>query len=73
MGPFVTILTGSELLAALGDDDTAVLVYDTATTPVPHAPGADWLTVRDGRIVRMKIVFDRLPFETARARRPAPS
>ena len=33
MGPFVQILTGSELVAAFGDDDKAVVMYDTQTLP----------------------------------------
>lgn len=48
------------------DDTTAVLVYDTATVPVAHVPGAECHTVVDGRITELRIVFDRLPFETAR-------
>ena len=66
MGPFVGILTGSRLLAAFGNDTTAVLVYDAATRPVAHAPAAECLTVADGRITDLKIVFDRLPFDAAR-------
>ena len=33
MGPFAQILTRSELIAAFGDADTAVLIYDTDTIP----------------------------------------
>ena len=66
MGPFVEILTSSNLVAAFGDETTAVLMYDTDTRPVKDAPGAECLTVRDGKIVQMRIIFDRLPFEAAR-------
>ena len=66
MGPFAQILTRSELLAAFGDDTTAVLMYDTDTMPVSGAPGAECLTVVDGRITHMWIIFDRTPFEAAR-------
>jgi hypothetical protein len=69
MGPFVGILTGSHLVAAFGDDETAVVVYDTDTLPVKNAPGAECVTVRGGKITHMRIIFDRLPFQTAR--RPA--
>lgn len=71
MEPFTRIVTRSELLAAFGDERTAVLVYDTATVPVADAPGAEHLTVVDGRITRMRIIFDRLPFEAARRGAPA--
>ncbi|MFE5502987.1 nuclear transport factor 2 family protein [Amycolatopsis japonica] len=67
MGPFTEILTGSTLLSAFGDETTALLMYDTATLPVASAPGAELLTVREGRIVELRIVFDRAPFDAARA------
>jgi hypothetical protein len=73
MGPFAGIATGSRLIAAFGDAGQAVVVYDTATRAVPDAPGAEYVTVADGRITYMRIIFDRLPFEAARqaAARPA--
>jgi SnoaL-like domain len=71
MGPFVQILTRSELVAAFGDDQQAVVMYDTDTVPVTNAPGAECVTVHDGKITHMRIIFDRLPFEEARrAARP---
>ncbi len=66
MGPFAQILTRSSLIAAFGDDAKAVLMYDTDTVPVQDAPGAECLTVRDGKINHMRIIFDRLPFDAAR-------
>jgi SnoaL-like protein len=66
MGPFVEILEGARLLAAFGDDDTAVVVYDTETVPVASAPGAECVTVADGKIVYSRFVFDRAPFMAAR-------
>jgi ketosteroid isomerase-like protein len=66
LGPFAQMLIGSELLAAFGDQTRAVLVYDTRTPPVASAPGAECLTVRDGKIAYNRFIFDRLPFEAAR-------
>ena len=66
LGPFAQMLIGSELLAAFGDQAKAVLVYDTRTPPVASGPGAECLTVRDGKIVHNRFIFDRLPFEAAR-------
>ena len=60
------MLVGAGPLAAFGDERTAVLMYDTDTVPVKDAPGAECLTVEDGKIVAMRIVFDRLPFDAAR-------
>ena len=66
MGPFVQILIGSELVAAFGDDEKAVVMYDTETVPVKSAPGAECVTVQDGRITYSLFVFDRAPFDAAR-------
>lgn len=66
MGPFVGILKRAELIAAFGDDETAVVVYDTETVPVASAPGAECITVADGKIVYSRFIFDRAPFQAAR-------
>jgi hypothetical protein len=66
MGPFVQILTGSKLIAAFGDDDTALIMYDTETVPVKSAPGAECVTIKDGRITNSRFIFDRAPFDAAR-------
>jgi len=66
MGPFVDIVTSARLVAAFGDERTALLMYDTATRPVADAPGAEHHVVRDGKIVELRIIFDRLPFDAAR-------
>lgn len=65
MAPFLQILTGSRLIAAFGDEDTALIMYDTQTIPVPSAPAAEHLTVRNGKIIHDRFVFDRAPFQTA--------
>lgn len=65
MGPFTQILTNANLIAAFGDDKTALLMYDTETVPVASAPGAECLTVRDGTITHLRIIFDRAPFDAA--------
>jgi hypothetical protein len=66
MGPFVQILTSSSLIAAFGNDQQAVVIYDTDTVPVKDAPGAECVTVQNGKITHMRIIFDRQPFEEAR-------
>jgi hypothetical protein len=42
------------------------VMYDTQTVPVESAPGAEYVTVRDGKIIHSWFVFDRAPFEAAR-------
>jgi len=66
MEPFSRIVTRSNLVAAFGNDTTVVLMYDTDTVPVSDAPGAECLTVKEGKISHMRIIFDRLPFDAAR-------
>jgi len=71
LGPFVGILKRTDLIAAFGDDEQAVVVYDTETLPVASAPGAEAVRVVDGRIVYSRFVFDRAPFLAARERAAA--
>ena len=66
IGPFLQILTGAELVAAFGDDEKAVVMYDTETLPVESAPGAECVTVKDGKITRSLFIFNRAPFDAAR-------
>lgn len=66
MGPFTQILKSARLLAAFGDETTALAMYDTETVPVPSAPGAECVTVADGKIAYSRFLFDRAPFEAAR-------
>jgi ketosteroid isomerase-like protein len=66
MGPFVQVLKDSSMIAAFGDERTALVMYDTETVPVKSAPGAECVTVKDGKIIHSRFVFDREPFEAAR-------
>src|SRR6516165_1912038 len=66
LGPFVQITTSATMIAAFGDDETALVMYDTQTVPVKSAPGAECATVKDGKITYSRFVFDRAPFEAAR-------
>ena len=68
MTPVAQMLTGSDLIGAYGDADTAVLVYNPHTTLVADAPSAERFTVRGGRIVHDLLIFDRTPFDEARRR-----
>jgi hypothetical protein len=68
LGPFVQILVRAELIAAFADEQTALIMYDTDTVPVTNAPGAECVTVTDGKITYSRFVFDRAPFIEARHR-----
>lgn len=61
-------LVRAEIIAAFGDDETGLLMYDTETIPAKSAPAAECVTVRDGKIVYNRFIFDRLPFEEFRRR-----
>jgi ketosteroid isomerase-like protein len=67
MEGFLQVLRGAEMIAAFGDDEKALVMYDTETVPVASAPGAECVTVENGKIVRSRFLFDRLPFQEARA------
>ena len=67
MGPFTQILLEARIIAAFGDDSTALIMYDTRTVPVENAPGAEFVRVSEGKITRSRFLFDRAPFQAARA------
>ena len=66
LAPFARSLISATLIAAFGDEDKALLMYDTSSALVASAPGAECLTVRHGRITYSRFIFDRLPFAAAR-------
>ena len=66
MAPFVEMLIATELLGAFGDDEKALVMYDTETSLVKSGPAAECVTVRDGKILHSWFVFDRAPFQAAR-------
>jgi ketosteroid isomerase-like protein len=69
LAPFAErFLIRAEMIAAFGDDSTAVLVYDAETIPAKSAPAAECVTVHDGKIVYNRFVFDRTPFDEFRRR-----
>jgi hypothetical protein len=69
LAPFAErLLIRAEMIAAFGDDSTAMLMYDTETIAAKSAPAAECVTVRDGKIVYNRFVFDRTPFDEFRRR-----
>ena len=66
MAPFAASLTRSTLLASFGDEERALIMYDSANAAVSSAPAAELYSVRNGRITEIRIIFDRLPFALAR-------
>jgi hypothetical protein len=72
LGPFAgQFLIRADLIAAFGDERTAMLMYDAQTIPAESAPAAEYVIVRDGKIVHNRFIFDRLPFEEFRRRQTA--
>jgi hypothetical protein len=69
LGPFAgQFLIRAEMIAAFGDETTALLMYDAETIPAKSAPAAECVTVQDGKIVYNRFIFDRVPFEDFRRR-----
>ena len=66
LGNFVPIVKGYEMIASLGDSETAVLVYDLHTLPVPSSLVCECFTVTNGRIAHSRLIFDQTPFTVAR-------
>ena len=70
MEPFSQIVTRAALVAGFGDDTKAVVVYDTDTVPVQDAPGAECVTVEDGKITHRDLRGFPCPAPAAATARP---
>lgn len=58
MRQFAQVVTGVSVLAVVGDDDRAMIMYDMGTGPFGTLRAVDHLVVRDGRITADTLVFD---------------
>lgn len=59
---FAKMTTNLTVLAAFGDDQQAVVVYDSESHPVPHAIVAELIKVKDGKIASTDVIYDATPF-----------
>lgn len=58
VGQFAQAVTGVDTIAAFGDDDRAMVMYDMHTAPFGTLRAADYFEVRNGKITADKLVFD---------------
>jgi limonene-1,2-epoxide hydrolase len=62
---FAPRVTGFDMIAALADGETAVLVYDLHTVAVSSALVCECFTVEDGKITHDRLIFDQTPYAAA--------
>lgn len=61
IGGFAEAVASVEVIAVVGDDTQALVMYDMRTGPFGTLRAADRLVVRAGRIVLDQLVFDTRP------------
>mgnify|MGYP003576534178 CR=1 FL=1 len=59
---FAGMLKGATMVAAFGDESTALLMYYTHTHPIPSVLSAKHFKVKNGKIVEIKALFDKSVF-----------
>ncbi len=59
---FARMINKLTLVAAFGDDSQGVIIYDSDTLPVKSAIVAEYLIVRNGKIVSTRVIYDGTPF-----------
>jgi ketosteroid isomerase-like protein len=64
VGEFAQAVASVEIIAALGDDERAMVMYDMKTGPFGTIRAADSFAVRDGKITCDLLVFDTRPLGT---------
>lgn len=62
---FGPLVTSVDLLAELGDNDEAVLLYDLELAPIGRLRVAEHFTVSDGRITHIRHVHDTAALRAA--------
>lgn len=67
---FANTVTGLKILAAFGDDQQALIMYDVTTAPFGPIPSAELLTVKDGKIQADRLIFDTYTLRNAAASQP---
>lgn len=67
MSEFAQVVHGVDIVAAFGDGEKAVVVYDMRTAPFGTLRAVDYLVVRDGTIHYDNLVFDTYEVRTAHA------
>jgi len=59
---FAKMIKTLTLVAAFGDADQAVIVYESETYPVPSAMVAEHVIVKNGKITSTTVIYDGTPF-----------
>lgn len=59
---FANMINKVTVVAAFGNDEHAVIVYDAATHPVANAVVAEHLVVKNGKIASTRVIYDATPF-----------
>jgi SnoaL-like domain len=59
---FARMIKKVTVLAAYGDDEQAVIIYNAETHPVPNAVTAELIKVKNGKIVSTDVIYDATPF-----------
>jgi hypothetical protein len=62
---FAQVVTGLQILAALGTDERAMIMYDLTTGPFGRLRAAEDLVIYEGKIIRDTLVFDTHPVRMA--------
>lgn len=58
IGPFAELVTDVTVIAAVGDDERAMVMYDMTTAPFGVLRAVDCVVVSDGKIKSDTLVFD---------------
>lgn len=70
---FANTVTGLKILAAFGDDQQALIMYEVTTAPFGPIPTAELLTIKDGKIQADRLIFDTYKLRNAAASQPQSS
>jgi len=67
IGGFAPLVTDIDVIAVVGDEQQAMMLYDMTTGPFGTLRAANHFQIRDGRIIADKLVFDTHKVREAQA------
>ncbi|KJD57383.1 hypothetical protein UZ38_10745 [Bacillus amyloliquefaciens] len=60
---FARMINKLTLVAAFGDDEQAVIIYEADTIPVKNSTVVEYITVKNGKIASTQVIYDATPFQ----------
>ncbi|WJE30648.1 nuclear transport factor 2 family protein [Bacillus altitudinis] len=67
---FARMINKLTLVAAFGNDEQAVIIYESETIPVKNSTVVEYIIVKNGKMASTQVIYDATPFQEYMASQP---